>query len=525
MAQKNNVGNFFMHLVNSQRVSRHRKISLVKNYRLGLAHEFKRNLDSYIEKETKRFEGYYQEDVKAFQDQLNGLSTVDNKREKHLEKFAKKQYWARRKYKTKQQRHVDDATLKDLMVAFDKQQKEDKKHYENKLQRDLPHQALSDSKKRVLVSKIKHFEDVKNKRLQAIQAKYEKRAKNFTKFERKNNQYIANLDAKYERLSAAINAFNSNRIAEENAELEKLSKSLQKTQDNQNLSEQKKHKKIAQIQNKIDMIETTVDMLKNDHIHLSVSHLKMYFGGVKAVNDLSFKVNKGEIFGLIGPNGAGKTTVFNCLTQFYRATGGQMVFKNKEGHIIHLKDYKTHDMINEGISRSFQNVELIWELTVLDNLLVAAHSLVITNLFDHMFHTRKLIREETVLRTKGYQILKDLGIEEFAFRSPYGLPYGILKKVELARTMMTNPSLIILDEPAAGLNDGETMELAKVINKINQMYGITIFLVEHDMSLVMSICNRVCAISFGKLIGLGTPQDIQNNPEVRKAYLGDDDDE
>ena len=215
------------------------------------------------------------------------------------------------------------------------------------------------------------------------------------------------------------------------------------------------------------MIETAVDMLADEKIHLSDSNLKMYFGGVKAVNDLTFDVMKGEIFGLIGPNGAGKTTVFNCLTQFYRATAGHMVFRNKEGHTVHLKDYKTHDMINEGIARSFQNVELIWELTVLDNLLVAAHSLVITNFFDHMFHTRKLMREETVLRTKGFQILKDLGIDAYAFRSPYGLPYGILKKVELARTMMTNPSLIILDEPAAGLNDAETMELANVIKKIN----------------------------------------------------------
>jgi ABC-type branched-subunit amino acid transport system ATPase component len=266
-------------------------------------------------------------------------------------------------------------------------------------------------------------------------------------------------------------------------------------------------------------------MLKDQKIHLAISNLKMYFGGVKAVNDLSFDVKKGEVFGLIGPNGAGKTTVFNCLTQFYKATGGNMVFRNKEDHLVNLYEKKTHDMIKEGIARSFQNVELIWELTVLDNLLVAAHSLLVTNYVEHMLHDRKMKREEKVLRTKGMQILTTLGIQDYAFRSPYGLPYGILKKIELARTLMTDPSLIILDEPAAGLNDAETQDLAKIIKAINKDYGITIFLVEHDMGLVMSICDTICAISFGKMIGIGTPKEIQNNPEVRKAYLGDDSDE
>lgn len=286
-----------------------------------------------------------------------------------------------------------------------------------------------------------------------------------------------------------------------------------------------KQNKIKQLEERIDLIETTSKMLNDPKIHLSISNLKMYFGGVKAVNDLSFDVKKGEVFGLIGPNGAGKTTVFNCLTQFYKATGGNMVFRNKEAHLVNLYSKKTHDMITEGIARSFQNVELIWELTVIDNLLVAAHSLVITNYLEHMVHARKMIREEKVLRTKGMQILRQLDIEAYAFRSPYGLPYGVLKKIELARTLMTNPSLIILDEPAAGLNDAETIELARIIKQVNKEFGITIFLVEHDMGLVMSICDTVCAISFGKMIGIGTPKEIQNNPEVRKAYLGDDSDE
>lgn len=279
------------------------------------------------------------------------------------------------------------------------------------------------------------------------------------------------------------------------------------------------------MQKKIEKMDIMNQMMENETIHLSVDHLKMYFGGVKAVNDLSFKVKRGEIFGLIGPNGAGKTTVFNCITQFYKATDGHVHFSNKEGYIVDLNDRKTHDMISEGIARSFQNVELIWELTVMDNLLVAAHSLLISNYFEHMLSTKKVKREELVLRAKAYQILKTLGIEDYAFRSPYGLPYGILKKIELARTLMTDPKLIILDEPAAGLNDAETKDLAKLIQSINQTMGITIFLVEHDMGLVMSICDTVCAISFGKMIGIGTPKEIQANPEVRKAYLGEDSDD
>jgi len=279
------------------------------------------------------------------------------------------------------------------------------------------------------------------------------------------------------------------------------------------------------IENQIDYLETYHKAFELSKIQLSVSKLKMYFGGVKAINDLSFDVHEGEIFGLIGPNGAGKTTVFNCITQFYRPTSGNILFRNKEGHLVNLNRFKPYQIVNEGIARSFQNVELIWELNVLDNLLVAAHSLNLTNYFDHMFHTPKMKKEETILRAKGFKILQELGIADYAFRFPLGLPYGILKKIELARTLMTNPSLIILDEPAAGLNDAETEELAKTIKHINKTMGVTIFLVEHDMGLVMSICDRICAISFGRLIGIGTPKEIQENPEVRKAYLGDDDDE
>jgi branched-chain amino acid transport system ATP-binding protein len=181
---------------------------------------------------------------------------------------------------------------------------------------------------------------------------------------------------------------------------------------------------------------------------------------------------------------------------------------------------KVHNVVNSGIVRTFQNVELIWELSVLDNLLIGAHSLYGANFFDHLLHTRKLSREEKVIKARAMDVLSRLNLLDYKDVVPFGLPYGILKKIELARTLMVNPHLIILDEPAAGLNDSETEELSETLSKIREDFGCTIFLVEHDMGLVMNICDTVCAISFGKMLAMGTPDDIQTNPVVQEAYLG-----
>jgi len=250
--------------------------------------------------------------------------------------------------------------------------------------------------------------------------------------------------------------------------------------------------------------------------------LTMRFGGLVAVDNLSFDVKEGEIFGLIGPNGAGKTTVFNCITKFYRPNSGEMYFRKNPVEVIRLNDYPVHRIIRQGIVRTFQNVELIWELTVIDNLLVAAHSLFHTGFFGQLVHTRKLKQEEMVLKDKAIAILTKMGLAPYMEMIPYGLPYGILKKIELARTLMVEPRMIILDEPAAGLNDQETEELAKLIREIRDTYQVTIFLVEHDMGLVMDICDTVAAISFGKLLAIGTPKMIQANKVVRDAYLGEE---
>lgn len=226
------------------------------------------------------------------------------------------------------------------------------------------------------------------------------------------------------------------------------------------------------------------------------------------------------IFGLIGPNGAGKTTVFNCITQFYKPTGGLIYYRNREDKVIVLNKYQVHDVIKTGIVRTFQNVEVIYELSILDNLLIAAHTQYKSNIFAQMFNTKGVKQEEAVNRKKALKVLEYCGLLDKKDLPPVGLPYGVLKRIELARTLMAGASLIILDEPAAGLNDNETIELAQMIRRIRDEFNVTIFLVEHDMGLVMDICEHICAISFGKKLAYGTPQEIQENPVVQEAYLG-----
>lgn len=257
-----------------------------------------------------------------------------------------------------------------------------------------------------------------------------------------------------------------------------------------------------------------------DDVILSVRGLKMYFGGLKAVDDLSFTVRKGEIFGLIGPNGAGKTTVFNCITQFYKPTAGELLFRTRENEIVCLTDYQVHDIVLKGIARTFQNLEVVKEVSVLDNLLIAATRQYTSSLVTQMLHLPKLGREEKVIRAKADRILKYMELGAYRDRLAWGLPYGVLKRVEIARALMCNPQLIILDEPAAGLNESETRELAALIDRIRKDFDCTILLVEHDMSLVMNVCDHICAISFGRLLADGTAAEVQASKEVQEAYLG-----
>ena len=271
-------------------------------------------------------------------------------------------------------------------------------------------------------------------------------------------------------------------------------------------------------------IEPVVGVLEKDQA-LKLTDLSIQFGGLKAVEALSFHVNNNEIFGLIGPNGAGKTTAFNCITQFYRPNRGEVLFRTKKGEVVNLVGRNVHDIIKLGLVRTFQNVEVIKELSLLDNVLIGAHIDFKATAFEQALRLPRARREEKAMREKAMGALKFMGIDHLAEAQAAGQPYGVLKKVEMARTLMAEPKLIILDEPAAGLNDSETADLAETIRRIRDAYDCTILLVEHDMRLVMNICDRICAISFGKFLACGTPAEIQANKDVQEAYLGEKEEE
>ena len=254
---------------------------------------------------------------------------------------------------------------------------------------------------------------------------------------------------------------------------------------------------------------------------LVLENITMYFGGLKAVDDLSFTVNEGEIIGLIGPNGAGKTTVFNCITQFYKNYQGNIYFSDQD-QLQDLREVDVTKVIDYGLVRTFQNVELVPDLSILDNLLVGAHNQFETGIIAHIMRTKKAREEEARLKEKAYDILKFLNIFELKDFYVKGQPYGVMKKIEIARTLMSDPKMIILDEPAAGLNDRETDELEMLIKEIKKQYNTTILLIEHDMGFVMNICDRIVAINFGKFLAMDTPKNIQKNTQVQEAYLGKD---
>ncbi|WP_350344317.1 ABC transporter ATP-binding protein [Proteinivorax tanatarense] len=252
---------------------------------------------------------------------------------------------------------------------------------------------------------------------------------------------------------------------------------------------------------------------------LKVQNLSISFGGLKAVDNLSFEVENNSIYGLIGPNGAGKTTVFNCISRFYTPDSGKVLF-SPNGKEVDLLDYQVHQVIDKGLARTFQNVELFNNLTVLENLMVGHHGKTKTNFFAEGLRLPFVNNEEKRVKDKALEILDFLNLNGIEGLQASAQPYGVQKMLELGRVLMSDAKLIILDEPAAGMNDTETDKLAETIKRIRDHYKVTILLVEHDMGLVMDICERICAINFGKKIAEGTPKEIQNSVEVQEAYLG-----
>lgn len=252
---------------------------------------------------------------------------------------------------------------------------------------------------------------------------------------------------------------------------------------------------------------------------LEAKDLVKTFGGLTAVDSLSFSLQEGEIYGLIGPNGAGKTTVFNIITRFYQADSGQIILRNN-GQDLELLDLKAHQIPEQGIARTFQNLELFPNLTVLENLMVGRHVNLKTNILQEIFRLPSFFRREEAAENQAMEILDFFDLLERASRRAGSLPYGEQKLVELARVLMTDPDILLLDEPAAGLNASETHRLAERLRESRANFGITLFVVEHDMELVMDICERICVINFGQVVKIGTPEEIQNSQKVQEAYLG-----
>ncbi len=248
---------------------------------------------------------------------------------------------------------------------------------------------------------------------------------------------------------------------------------------------------------------------------MRVEDVSEVFGGLKAVSDFNFYINKGELVGLIGPNGAGKTTVFNLFTGVYQPTTGTITFNGKS--IVGLKPYQ---ITQRGIARTFQNIRLFSELSVLDNVKIAYHCHVKYGLLETVLRMGRYFQEEKEIEEESMKLLSVFKLDDKADEMAKNLPYGAQRRLEIARALAAKPKLLLLDEPAAGMNPQETKELMDMIRWIRKEFGLTVLLIEHDMNLVMGICERIYVLEYGMVIASGHPEEIKKNPEVIRAYLG-----
>lgn len=248
---------------------------------------------------------------------------------------------------------------------------------------------------------------------------------------------------------------------------------------------------------------------------LSLRNLTKQFGGLTAVDNVTFDIEEGEIFGLIGPNGAGKTTIFNLITGIYEITSGEIFYYDKK-----IENLKPFQIANMGITRTFQNIRLFKKLTAYDNVLTACHKLADYNLFDSVIRFRKFKPQEKFINEKTAELLKLMGLWDYKDIVASNLPYGLQRKLEIARALALEPKLLLLDEPAAGMNPEETIQLMGLIKEIRDEFKLTVLVIEHHMDLVMGVCDRIFVLNFGIPLALGTPKEIQKDKRVIEAYLG-----
>ncbi len=248
---------------------------------------------------------------------------------------------------------------------------------------------------------------------------------------------------------------------------------------------------------------------------LEVKNLGISFGGLRAVNQFDLEIEPGEIVGIIGPNGAGKTTVFNILSGYYRPTDGAVAFKGKL-----LTGLKPFQVAQRGIARTFQNIRLFPQISVLDNVRIGFHPRADYNLVDSILRTPRFQAKEAELTERSLDILATLGLEDRAHIKANGLPYGAQRRLEIARALAVQPELLLLDEPAAGMNPSEVQQMVELVRFVKEKFNLTVLLIEHQMGLVMNLCERLVVMDFGEVIARGLPQDVRCNPVVLEAYLG-----
>lgn len=257
--------------------------------------------------------------------------------------------------------------------------------------------------------------------------------------------------------------------------------------------------------------------MERDQVILKLENLTMQFGGLVAVKDFLMDIRAGELVGLIGPNGAGKTTIFNMITGHYKPTAGRVIFDGRD-----ITGLPPHQIARLGIARTFQNIRLCKEMTALENVLISFHPRLRSSLFGALLPVFGYGREEREMREKALELLEAVGLAKWADFRAGGLPYGLQRRVEIARALATTPRVLLLDEPAAGMNPQEARDLMGFTLTIRETFGLTIFLIEHVMQVVMGICPRIRVIDFGISIAEGTPEEIRSNSKVIEAYLGEE---